>query len=160
MYTDYGGKGGIKFDEIKVVSAYGKESMQNLIDSSRIQYISKDKEKTSRWIKRTRLQLPFGLTTTGYIDSIAQNQKNTTHVKGSKEITETVKDMIFYLNACGIGMDIIVGIVNMMKTDEEAEEIIQFLPTIPKEIYMENMPEAEEQVLAKALQITQNREIE
>jgi len=43
------------------------------------QYISKDKEKTSRWIKRTRLQLPFGLTTTGYIDSIAQNQKNTTH---------------------------------------------------------------------------------
>lgn len=81
-------------------------------------------------------------------------------MKGSKEITETVKDMIFYLNACGIGMDIIVGIVNMMKTDEEAEEIIRFLPTIPKEIYMENMLEAEEQVLAKALQITQNREIE
>ena len=24
--------------------------------------------------------MPFGLTTTGYIDSIAQNQKNTTHV--------------------------------------------------------------------------------
>lgn len=79
---------------------------------------------------------------------------------GSKEITETVKDMIFYLNACGIGMDIIVGIVNMMKTDEEAEEIIQFLPTIPKEIYMENMPEAEEWALAKALQITQNRKVE
>ena len=39
VYTDYEGKGGIKFDEIKVVSAYGKESMQNLIDSSRVQYI-------------------------------------------------------------------------------------------------------------------------
>lgn len=79
LELDVKGKGGIKLDEIKVVSAYGKESMQNLIDSSRVQYISKDKEKTSRWIKRTRLQLPFGLTTTGYTDSIAQNQKNTTH---------------------------------------------------------------------------------
>ena len=79
LELDVKGKGGIKLDEIKVVSAYGKESMQNLIDSSRVQYISKDKEKTSRWLKRTRLQLPFGLTTTGYINSIAQNQKNTTH---------------------------------------------------------------------------------
>lgn len=79
LELDVKGKGGIKLDEIKVVSAYGKESMQNLIDSSRVQYISKDKEKTSRWIKRTRLQLPFGLTTTDYTDSIAQNQKNTTH---------------------------------------------------------------------------------
>ena len=79
LELDVKGKGGIKLDEIKVVSAYGKESMQNLIDNSRVQYISKDKEKTSRWIKRTRLQLPFGLTTTSYIDSIAQNQKNTIH---------------------------------------------------------------------------------
>lgn len=69
----------VKINLVRMISAYGKESMQNLIDSSRVQYISKDKEKTSRWIKRTRLQLPFGLTTTGYIDSIAQNQKNTTH---------------------------------------------------------------------------------
>lgn len=79
LELDVKGKGGIKFDEIKVVSAYGIESMQNLIDSSRVQYISKDKEKTSRWIKRTRLQLPFGLTTTDYIDSIPQDEKNTTH---------------------------------------------------------------------------------
>lgn len=73
LELDVKGKRGVRLNEIKIASAYGKESMQNLINSSKIQYISKDKEKTNRWLKCTRLQLPFGLTSTGYMDSIASN---------------------------------------------------------------------------------------
>ena len=58
LELDVKGKGGIKFDEIKVVSAYGKESMQNLIDSSRVQYISKDCLLYTSYVWNDLLEMP------------------------------------------------------------------------------------------------------
>lgn len=48
----------------------------------------------------------------------------------------------------------------MLKTDEEIKELGRFSLDIPEEMYRNNPSEAEEQMLAKALQITQNRKIE
>lgn len=42
----------------------------------------------------------------------------------------------------------------------EMKELISFSLDIPEEMYWNNPSEAEEQILAKALQITQNRKIE
>ena len=81
-------------------------------------------------------------------------------VAGSKEITKVEKDLIIWLDACGIASTTIWGICNMLKTDEEMKELISFSLVIPEEMYRNNPSEAEEQILAKALQITQNRKIE
>ncbi len=81
-------------------------------------------------------------------------------VAGSKEITKVEKDLIIWLDACGIASTTIWGICNMLKTDEEMKELISFSLDIPEEMYRNNPSEAEEQILAKALQITQNRKIE
>ncbi len=67
------GKRGLVLDEIKVTSAYGKESMQNLVNTSVIRYINPDNTKTSRWLKCTRLQLPFGSTSADSMESIPSN---------------------------------------------------------------------------------------
>lgn len=79
---------------------------------------------------------------------------------GSKEITKVEKDLIIWLDACGIASTTIWGICNMLKTNEEMKELISFSLDIPEEMYRNNPSEAEEQILAKALQITQNRKIE
>ncbi|WP_158577443.1 hypothetical protein [Roseburia sp. AF15-21] len=44
--------------------------------------------------------------------------------------------------------------------DEKIKELGRFSLDIPEEMYRNNPSEAEEQILAKALQITQNRKIE
>lgn len=67
------GKNGIELDEIKVASAYGKKKMQTLIDTSKILYVNKDKTKTNRWLKNTRLQLPFDSTPVGSKDILPSN---------------------------------------------------------------------------------------
>lgn len=54
--------------------------------------------------------------------------------------------------------NIIVGITNALKTDEEVVELIRFAYKIPKEVYLNNTLEAEEQIMAKVLQITQRRD--
>lgn len=54
------GKEGIILDEIKLVSAYGKKNMENLVLTSNILYLTKDNKKINRWTKCTGLQLPFG----------------------------------------------------------------------------------------------------
>lgn len=81
-------------------------------------------------------------------------------VAGSKEITKVEKDLIIWLDTCGIASTTIWGICNMLKTDEEIRELGRFSLDIPEEMYRNNPSEAEEQILAKALQITQNRKIE
>lgn len=79
---------------------------------------------------------------------------------GSKEITKVEKDLIIGLDACGIASTTIWGICNMLKTDEEIKELGRFSLEIPEEMNRNNPSEAEEQILAKTLQITQNRKIE
>ena len=79
-------------------------------------------------------------------------------MEGSRKITEPMKDLIKGLDFCGVDTNIIVGVANALKTDEEVVELIQFAYEIPKEVYLNNISEAEEQIMEKVLQITQRRD--
>ena len=81
-------------------------------------------------------------------------------VAGSKKITKVEKDLIILLDACGIPITTIWGLSNMLKSDQEVAEMIMFAIEIPEEMNQNNPSEAEEQILAKALYITQNRKVE
>ncbi len=70
---------GIIVDEIKVVSAYGKDGMQNFINKSEILYTTPDKQIISRWAKHTRLQLPVGKASADYSNILSDAQENATH---------------------------------------------------------------------------------
>lgn len=66
-------KGNILLDEIKLVSAYGKDNLQNLINKSEILYVEPNKKRTNDWLTQNRLQLPLGQTNHRYNTNISQN---------------------------------------------------------------------------------------
>ena len=66
-------KGEIMLDEIKLVSAYGKDNLQGLINKSDILYVDSNKKRTDDWLTQNRLQLPLGQTNHRYNNSISQN---------------------------------------------------------------------------------------
>ncbi|WP_418830844.1 LPD23 domain-containing protein, partial [Ruminococcus sp.] len=69
-------KGEIMLDEIKLVSAYGKDGIQSFINKSEILYIDADKKRTNSWLTQNRLQLPLGQTNYGSIKSITYPEGN------------------------------------------------------------------------------------
>ena len=77
------GRMGIVVDEIKVASAYGKDGMQNFINSSEILYTNPDKQIISRWTKRTRLQLPVGKASADYNNIVSKDSKNASEIRKS-----------------------------------------------------------------------------
>ena len=79
-------------------------------------------------------------------------------MEGSRKITEPMKDLIKGLDFCGVDTNIIVGVANALKTDEEVVFKQKTAYEIPKEVYLNNISEAEEQIMAKVLQITQRRD--
>ena len=76
-------KKGMLLQQIKLVSTYSKTSenisdpskimqkTQNLIDDSTILYIDPQKNRTNAWLRRNRLQLPFGVTKYGSINKVS-----------------------------------------------------------------------------------------
>ena len=66
---------GVVLDEIKIASAYGKDNLQNFINTSKILYTNPDNTKTSSWLTSTGLQLPVESVTTGSKDSIPKTEK-------------------------------------------------------------------------------------
>ena len=60
----------IQLDEIKVVSTYGKDNAQSLINRSDILYVEPNKKRTNNWLMSNRLQLPLDITNYGSIKSI------------------------------------------------------------------------------------------
>ncbi len=46
-------------DITKVVSAYGKDGLQNFIEKSEIKYVDKNRNRVDNWLKVNRLQLPL-----------------------------------------------------------------------------------------------------
>lgn len=54
----------------KIASAYGKNDVQSMIDSSDILYIDANKKRTDDWLSANRLQLPSGLTQYGSIGRV------------------------------------------------------------------------------------------
>lgn len=71
-------KNNIMKNEIKVVSAYGKDNVQGLIDRSEILYVCEDIKKTKAFLSSTRLQLPVETKDFGLIKTISQTKENTT----------------------------------------------------------------------------------
>lgn len=67
------GRNGVKLDELKIASAYGKDNAQRFIDSSRLLYVDKNKKRTSEWESRTGLQLPVGDFITGSDTTVPQS---------------------------------------------------------------------------------------
>lgn len=67
------GRNGLKLDEIKIASAYGKDNAQNFINNSDVLYVENDKKRVSDWKKRTGLQLPVGSSITNSNNSISKN---------------------------------------------------------------------------------------
>lgn len=67
---------GFKMDSMKLVSAYGKDNAQSLIDRSRILYVEPDKKRANRWLLQNRLQLPLSITNYGSIGRIARTDEN------------------------------------------------------------------------------------
>lgn len=80
---------GLLLDEMKVVSTYGKDNMQNFINNSQIMYVSPDKKRTSNWLASTGLRLPVEQAVTDSINSIAHNSENTTK-KYSIDVDDTL----------------------------------------------------------------------
>lgn len=64
---------------IKVASAYTKNGVQQLLNSSDILYLDPDKKRTDSWFQALRLQLPAGVTNYGSIGSVTYSDRN---VKG------------------------------------------------------------------------------
>ena len=54
------GRNGVRLDELKIASAYGKDNAQRFIDSSQMLYKDSNKKRISNWERRTGLQLPVG----------------------------------------------------------------------------------------------------
>ncbi len=54
-------KNGLALDELKIVSAYGKDNAQRFINDSEVIYLESNKKRVRKWEKRTRLQLPVGI---------------------------------------------------------------------------------------------------
>ena len=65
---------------IKIASAYPKNPLQNLVNTSDILYVNPDKNRTDSWLKAIRLQLPSRLTNYGSIHNVTYVDKN---VKGN-----------------------------------------------------------------------------
>ena len=63
-------KKGEILDFAKIASAYGKETIQNAINTSEILYVDPNKKRTDTWLDALRLQLPAGLTKYGSIGTV------------------------------------------------------------------------------------------
>lgn len=66
----------LRLDTIKVASAYGKDRVQNFLNTSDILYLNPDKKRTNAWLALTRLRLPFIPTKYGFIKTITYFDTN------------------------------------------------------------------------------------
>lgn len=87
-------KRGLELDELKLASAYGKSGAQNLINSSEILYIGEEKNRTDKWLRDNRLQLPFSPTTYGSIHSISQNDGKSNTLKDQASVSQTATPLL------------------------------------------------------------------
>lgn len=61
---------------VKVASAYPKNSLQNLINTSDILYIDPNRKRADTWFQTLRLQLPVGVTKYGSIGMVTYVEKD------------------------------------------------------------------------------------
>lgn len=85
---------GIEVEEIKICSAYTKDKFLNWFKNQDFLWINPNKNKTNKWLKRTRVQFPVGINQYGLIKSIPQKQQNSNAKFSLKEPMEETKNLI------------------------------------------------------------------
>lgn len=83
-------RNGFALDELKIASAYGKDKVQNFINTSSVVYINSDKKRISNWEKRTGLLLPVGISPANSNTTIPQNAQgvNSNSMQNGKNNSE------------------------------------------------------------------------
>ena len=77
-------------DIVKVASAYTRRNTQNLIDSSVIKYVDKNKDRVDNWLKVNRLQLPLPNSQNPSVNtSIPQSAEKST--PSAKKVSESAR---------------------------------------------------------------------
>lgn len=115
-------KNDIAIDEIKIASAYSKDNAQNFIDSSKILYVDKNKERTDKWSQLTRLQLPVSNELIGPNDSISPLPENVNREISSlsqEELKSKQLDIILESNPANNTYSTWIRDVSDIKTFEE-----------------------------------------
>lgn len=90
----------ISLDFALITSAYEKNALQDYLNRNSILYIEPNKKRTSSWLSRTKLSLPFGENQYGSIRKIAysdgkvkvQKSKNATAIQKAMEEAGVVDD--------------------------------------------------------------------
>ena len=82
---------GFTLDEFKIVSSYGKDNAQSLLDSSQVIYIDKNKKRVSKWETITRLQLPVIDSKANPNNSISDSAENVNNKSYSAKPSETAQ---------------------------------------------------------------------
>ncbi|MBR2408914.1 MAG: hypothetical protein IKB07_08160 [Lachnospiraceae bacterium] len=134
------GRNGIELDEIRVASAYARNSgMQYLIENSVLRYINPDMQRTNSWLADTGLQLPFGSITIGsngivtYNDSIVkENVDNTGNRK--KNEAENVQNSDRDSEGNGLTKEQIEFFKNSKALDKEGNLMVVYHGTV-REFY-------------------------
>ena len=113
---------GITVDDIKLASAYGKDNLQNLINTSNVLWM--DNKKRSNWMMRTRLQLPVGISTTSnYI--VPSTQQKTSTTSSGEDIRNSIKVDWDTHNSYEVPARTYDDTVGFFGTDEEIESMEQ-----------------------------------
>lgn len=135
-------RNGIQLDEFKIASAYGKDNPQQLLDTSPILYIDGDKQRTSAWERRTRLQLPVDRIQADSNSTISQNQSevNTSISKSGEQDTARAEEKRFSINP-QFAMEVEQWYDDGQESGEEfilgsTGPVLQGLGAIESDIYM------------------------
>lgn len=83
-------KKGAVLEEIKLASAYGKDSIQNLIRTSTVLYVARDEKRINHWKFTTGLQLPVVFPTVDSKNSIPDSHQNATPISDETDIRHSL----------------------------------------------------------------------
>lgn len=86
------GRNGVRLNELKVASAYGKDNAQRFINNSQILYVDENKQRTSEWETRTGLQLPVGDSPTDPNTTVSQTDTGVNNQSMQEETKYSDRD--------------------------------------------------------------------
>lgn len=110
-------------NEIKVVSSYKKDSVQQLIDKSKILWINQNKNKTDNWLRRTRVQFPVDLNQTGLINKIIPQKVSFVNDSISKKIEKSDNNAEKLRHS----LEVTVPTKDIVAENEHLQEMVKYL---------------------------------
>ena len=91
MHLSPSGKQGRLLGYSKIASAYVRKDTQNLIDTSDILYVDRNKKRTDKWLSACGLQLPVGLTRYGSISNVTYYESNVKENNGKTAFEDALE---------------------------------------------------------------------